>query len=71
MSSSQVSRRLATLEREVARIKASLVLSLPAKRRWWIEDAGRFADDQVFEEIVRLGKAYRRSKRPPGLANRQ
>jgi len=61
---------LATLEREVARIKASLVVSLPARRRWWIDDAGRFADDPVFEEIVRLGKAYRRSFRPTRRGSR-
>ena len=36
----------------------------PATRKWYRSDAGRFARDPVFEEIVKLGRAYRKSQRP-------
>jgi hypothetical protein len=31
---------------------------------WWQTTAGRFKDDPVFDEIVRLGREYRESMRP-------
>ncbi|HWE35978.1 MAG TPA: hypothetical protein VG406_05340 [Isosphaeraceae bacterium] len=37
--------------------------SKDAPWRWWIEGAGRFADDPAFEEMVRLGGEYRESLR--------
>jgi hypothetical protein len=33
-------------------------------RKWWVDSAGRFANDPVFDEIVRLGQQYRRSLKP-------
>jgi hypothetical protein len=31
-----------------------------ASTRWWVDHAGRFENDPVFAEIVRLGKAQRK-----------
>ena len=43
----------------------------PAKQRhWWRDDAGRFKDDPVFDEIVRLGREYRESLRPGSRTRR-
>ncbi len=34
------------------------------QRHWWRDDAGAFADDPGFEEMVRLGREYRESLHP-------
>jgi hypothetical protein len=56
----EVERRLNALEQAVAELKKRDGFD----RRWWVNDAGRFANDPIFEEIVRRGKAYRESQRP-------
>jgi hypothetical protein len=60
MTLAELARRVKSLEKTVAELKAA---KSPG-RRWWVDDAGRFANDPVFEEIVQLGKAYRDSLRP-------
>lgn len=65
MTLAQLERRLQTLEQTVQRLQAQVERTVPT-RRWWVDSAGRFADDPVFEEIVRLGHEYRRSLRPAG-----
>ena len=64
MSIAEIERRLNTLEQTVEELKSTVARGTPA-RRWWVEDAGRFADDPLFDEIVRRGKEYRQSLRPP------
>ena len=57
----QIERRVKALEQTVhrlARRKPSV------SRKWYRSHAGRFAGDPVFEEIVKLGRAYRQSQRP-------
>jgi hypothetical protein len=34
------------------------------KQPWWITQAGSFANDPGFEEMVRLGREYRESLHP-------
>lgn len=70
MTKSELEDRVATLEKQVARLQQQ-VESMAGKEGhpnphgpWWREGAGRFAGDPVFEEIVRLGRAYRESTRP-------
>jgi len=62
--------RVAALEREVADLREqrngqpSLELN-PV--HWWRTQAGVFANDPVFDEIVRLGKEYRDLQHPDSL----
>jgi hypothetical protein len=59
----QIEQRLAVLEKAVGELKAH-ARSNSNGRRWWVEDAARFANDPAFDEIVRLGQKYRQSLRP-------
>jgi hypothetical protein len=56
--------RLLALEKEVEHLKSQLAQTAKPARRWWVEHAGRFANDPVFDEIVKLGREYRESQRP-------
>jgi hypothetical protein len=53
--------RLASLEREVRELRTKLgeQSSVP----WYRQIVGAFKDDPVFDEIVRLGAAYREADR--------
>jgi hypothetical protein len=64
MTKAQLEQRLLALEKAVEQLKAQVLRSANPARPWWLEDAGRFANDPVFEEIVRLGAEYRKSLRP-------
>jgi hypothetical protein len=57
----QVELRLAALEQEMTRVKAGI---MPAprsatKQPWWVEMSGSGADNPLFEDAVRYGKAWR------------
>ena len=56
--------RVATLEAELARLKAELGTTSGKQYPWWKEIAGVFADDPAFEEAMRLGRQWRESFRP-------
>lgn len=67
MSTAELSRRVEALEAEVAALKERLPpaagptgSSLP----WWRRIAGRFANDPLYDEAMRLGREYRESLRP-------
>jgi hypothetical protein len=49
------------LERELAELRAKVD---GKSDRWWVDRAGRFADDPEFRKIIKLGRAYRQSLRP-------
>ena len=49
-------RRLNALAVQVQRLARTATPS----RTWWKDNAGRFANDPVFNEIVRLGRAERK-----------
>lgn len=70
MTTAEIEQRLLAVEQAVEQLKMQMAQGKRPRRRWWVDDAGRFADDPVFDEIVRLGQAYRRSLRrrvlPPG-----
>ena len=50
---------LAQLEQEVSLLKSNTTEQ--DSRPWWERIAGRFENDQAFDEIVRLGREYRDS----------
>lgn len=54
--------RVAQLELDVSQLKVQSVDR--SKEPWWGRIAGRFENDPIFDEIVRLGKEYRESLRP-------
>jgi len=64
MNSKELENRVAKLEETVAQLKAQLANGKSADWQWWREGAGRFANDPVFDEIVRLGREYRESLHP-------
>ena len=67
MTLSQIEKRLEALEQTVQALQPPK----PQPGRWWVEQAGRFANDPVYNEIVRRGKSYRQSQRPkPGKSGR-
>ena len=57
----QIEKRVKALEQTVQRLAGS---KRPANRKWYRSQAGRFAGDPIFEKIVKLGRAYRKSQRP-------
>jgi hypothetical protein len=60
MTLAQVEKRVAKLEKDVQQF-----MRLPnTSAESWLSSAGRFANDPVFDEIVRLGREYRESLRP-------
>jgi hypothetical protein len=67
---SQLAARLAKLEQKVADLSRRIDQPAGQTGRWWRDGAGRFANDPIFDEMIRLGKAYRRSlrqrKKPKG-----
>lgn len=54
--------RLQALEKDVADLKNALDVNAPG-RNSWLNSLGRFKDDGLFDEALRLGRAYR--KRQP------
>ena len=61
MAQRALEKRVASLESEFAAFKQRLGSSPTT----WRETFGMFADDPEFDEIVRLGKEYRKKQRAP------
>ena len=57
----QIEKRVKALEQTVQSLAGT---KRSANRKWYRAQAGRFAGDPVFKEIVKLGRAYRQSQRP-------
>ena len=68
MTLMQVEKRVKVLEETMRRLVRSDSLMT---RNWYRTQAGRFAHDPDFEEIVKLGPAYRKSLKPPPRSRRQ
>ncbi len=64
MTVAQLEKRVAALEKAVEELRAQLNKPAEKQEPWWITEAGRFANDPVFDEIVRLGREYRESLHP-------
>ncbi len=59
-----VEERLASLEEEVARLKARTNCDQTNSAPWWERIRGNFKDDQDYDEAMRLGREWRESFRP-------
>jgi hypothetical protein len=69
MTVAQIENRLTKVERTFA----DLTKRLGGKtfdKHWYINQAGRFADDPLFDEIVRLGQEARRKINASGKVKR-
>lgn len=64
MTTPTLEQRVAALERMVQELKAQPSSTIEPTDPWWLKGQGRFANDPVFDEIVRLGAEYRQSLRP-------
>ena len=63
MASARLEKRVAALEEELARLKTKVEGPRGAEP-WWERIAGTFQDDPVYEEAMKLGRQYRRSRQP-------
>jgi hypothetical protein len=64
MKLAELEARLVALEKAVAELKEQAAKNANPTGPWWKTEAGRFANDPVFDEIVRLGREYRESLHP-------
>jgi hypothetical protein len=71
MSIARLAKRIAALEKTVEELREKVERGTASSTRWWVEKAGKFANDPVFDEIVELGKKYRESLRPKAKRNRR
>ena len=65
MASSKIEKRMEELEEEVAALRKK-VEALTGSKPWWDRIAGTFQDDPIYERAMKLGRKYRRAKRPNG-----
>lgn len=70
MTRSQLEKRVAILEAELARLK-SKVEGTDAAKPWWERIAGTFQDDPVHEKAMQFGRRYRRSQKAGVSSRRQ
>jgi hypothetical protein len=66
MTLKELEARVKTLEKQVEQIQSQLPQQSQKEEPdyWWREKAGLFANDPIFDEIVRLGREYRESLHP-------
>ncbi|HYL97948.1 MAG TPA: hypothetical protein VEZ90_03255 [Blastocatellia bacterium] len=63
MAAANLEKRIDALERELHLIKSAIAESEHEQRPWWASLAGKFKDDEVFDEIVKAGRKYRKQTR--------
>ena len=59
--SAKLETQVTTLERELASLKEQVASQ---KLPWWKANLGQFANDPIYDEAMKLGRAYRESLRP-------
>lgn len=63
MTVTQLETRLRKMERKIADLAQHLKCA-PSEKRWYALHGGRFSNDPVFDEIVRLGREARHAANP-------
>ncbi len=64
MTNTELEKRIAALEAEVASLKSKVEKnSNTDKAPWWEQRMGVFADDPIYDEAMRLGREYRESQK--------
>lgn len=64
MTLAELEKRIAALELQVRELREGAEKPNKADPKWVLAHAGRFANDPGFEEVARLGRAYRDSLKP-------
>ncbi len=68
MSQSELEKRLATLEIQMAELRAAVEKNQPSKN--WQKTIGMFTGDEVMKRIDRAAKKYREADRAKARAQR-
>lgn len=71
MTMAELEKRVAALEKTVAELRSQVGAEPKKEEPWWVKSAGLFANDPVFDEIVRLGREYRKSQVPDYMKKRK
>lgn len=61
--STKLETRVTTLERELASLKEKVE---NPESPWWKQNLGQFANDPIYAEAMKLGRAFREGQRPGG-----
>jgi hypothetical protein len=67
MSTAELEKRLTALEREVAELRAIMIIPPTSPNHWIEKIAGKYSspeDRAAFDEAMRLGREWRESQRP-------
>lgn len=64
MTVAELTKRVERLEKQIARMEERLNGGSEEEEPWWKALHGRWADNPVFDEAMRLGREYRESLRP-------
>lgn len=70
VSSTQLEKRVAVLEEELADLKKK-VEGVETTKSWWERIAGTFEKDPVYERAMKLGRAYRQSLKPSAVSRKR
>lgn len=63
MTTTELENRIVSLEKELGLLKSKFEKIEKEKEPWWKKRTGSFANDPIYEEVVRLGREYRESQR--------
>ena len=61
--SAKLETRVATLERELASLREKVE---NPESPWWKQNLGQFANDPIYAEAMKLGRAFREGQRSDG-----
>lgn len=64
MSATELEKRVAALESQLAQIEKRIPSTEQPRFPWWQRIAGAFAQDPEFLKAMRLGREYRKAQRP-------
>jgi hypothetical protein len=62
MSALSIEERVAALEAEVVQLKQRLESPVISTAPWWEKISGTFAHNPIYNEAMKLGRQYRRSR---------
>lgn len=59
MREGNLEKRVEVLEQEISTMRVEFEKLKETKKPWWERNAGMFAGDELFDEAVKAGQAYR------------